>query len=80
MAVKLVYTKKPEFSVDMFTPGLLIAGPCSLFAGILKAANHHHSFASLTGGTVMLILGLVLLKLRQDRLEKRLDELERLKN
>jgi len=28
----------------------------------------------------MLILGLVLLKLRQNRLEKRLDELERLKN
>ncbi len=80
MAVKLTNIGKAKLWIDGFLPGLLIAGPYSLLVGAVKVSEHHHASASLTGGTIMLVLGLILLKIKQDGIEKRLDELERLKN
>ena len=88
MGVKLSNTNKSKWNVETFLPVLLTSGPVFLWMGLQSGINI--AFASelrgpnwltmgvSTGGLFMLILGLAALLFKQRRLERRLEELERL--
>ncbi len=86
MAVKPTNVEKPKSKIEPFLPVLIIFGPMfmlmGLHAGLVTAVRRPDwlDYFTALAGAFMLIFGLVLLKLRQDSLEKRLDEMERLKN
>lgn len=83
MAVESSRTDRPKSDINALLPSLLIGGPVWVFMSIIQGQTSKFdwlvvSFAFI--GLAMLILGLTLLLIKQRRLEKRLDELERLKN
>lgn len=90
MTVKPLNTAKPKSKIEPFLPVLITSGPLFLWMGLENGIedsvkNPHSMPFWLTHGVAMaglfmLMFGLVLLKIRQDQLEKRLDELERRRN
>ncbi len=60
-------------------------GPCCLFIGVSRILPHPFgrdldTYLWMALGTILLMVGLGMLSANQQRLERRLDELERLKN
>ncbi|MGI4787313.1 MAG: hypothetical protein ACRYFS_00540 [Janthinobacterium lividum] len=90
MAVKLSNIPKPNQVLERFLPVLITSGPVFLWMGLQDGVNtalqssgkrpDWLSFGIAIAGFFMLMLGLVALLLKQQRLEQRLTELERLKN
>ena len=90
MAIKPLNAAKPKSKIEPFLPSLITGGPLFLWMGLqngiqdsVKNPNSllfwlNHGIAM--AGLFMLMFGLALLKIRQDRIEKRLDELERLRS
>jgi hypothetical protein len=95
MAIELSNVDKPKSKMEPFLPALIAFGPIFLLNGLSNMVDMiglHNSFHSpmsginwrgrgeATAGAFMLVIGLVVLKLRQDNIEKRLNELERLRD
>ena len=91
MAIKPLNAEEPKSKIGLFLPALITFGPVILWMGLQGSIDYSvkDPHAPLTFwlthgesviGLIMLMLGLALLKIRQDRIEKRLDELERLRN
>lgn len=88
MAAKLMTAGGPKFGTylsqtrDMFLPSLIIFGPSMMLMGLshgLISGVNNPGWAATTG-TLMLIFGLLALYSKQRHIEKRLEELERMKN
>ena len=86
MAAKPSNTEKPQAEINSFLPFILSFGPVLMFSGFYKAftnavgANNLVTVSFEVVGTLLLALGLGMLLANQQRLERRLDELERLRN
>jgi len=90
MAVKLSSTNKSKWNVETFLPVLLTSGPLFLWMGLQNGINialqsemkspSWLEMGESMAGIFMLMLGLLALLLKRRRLERRLDDLERLKS
>ena len=90
MAAKPSNTDKPKSMIEAFLPVLITFGPVFLWMGLqygintaLQSAFRRPDWLSMgmsMAGFLMLTLGLLALLLKQQRLELRLNELERLKS
>ena len=90
MATKLTNTEKPKQTLESLLPVLITSGPLFLWMGLQDGINtalqgtlkgpDWLAMGISTVGFLMLMLVLVALLFKQQRLERRLDELERLKN
>ena len=90
MAAKLSNAGKPKWTIEVFMPVLLSFGPLFLSMGLQNGIQtlsqramirpNWLNYGEATIGVLMLSAGLMLLMIKQFRLEQRLNELERLKN
>ena len=87
MDAKLSSVKKPLAKINPLLPALICFGPVAMWMGFhapfiyahLSKPDWFDNGIAMTG-TFMLMIGLVMIASRQVALERRLDELERLKN
>ena len=87
MAVRSPQADKPKAKINPFLPTLICFGPIAMWLGFHAPLVYTHlskpdwldNGIAITG-TFMLTFGLVMIAGKQVVLERRLDELERLKN
>ena len=90
MAIKITNMGKPSFVLEAVLPVLITSGPLFLWMGLQNGINtalqstlkspDWLAMGTSIVGFLMLMLGLLALLLKQQRLGRRIDELERLKN